>query len=75
MEEGGGGRSGGGREKTRGGGGGEDRSGRKGKEEGRKEVRKVHRAGGRTEEDEWIKKDFVHAVLITVTCSCLHTEL
>ena len=34
-----------------------------GKQEGGKEVRKVHRAGGRMEEDEWIKKDLVHAVL------------
>ena len=35
---------------------------KKGKEEGRKEVRKVHSAGGRTEEDEWVKKDVVQAV-------------
>ena len=42
---------------------GGDRSGGKGKEEGGREVRKVHRAGGRTEEDEWIKKDLVHTVL------------
>ena len=72
KQEGGGG-VGGGKEKTSGGGelggggggggGGEDRSGGKGKKEGGKEVRMVHRAGGRTEEDEWIKKDLVHAVL------------
>ena len=56
-----------GRRKVREGGrgqvGGEDRSGGKGKKEGGREVRKVHRAGGRTEEDEWIKNDLVQAVL------------